>query len=118
MANFSITTQSLAPTAAMSKLTGTLDGDAFEVLEEEFSKLLQSGVKALVLEASGLENLTSAALGAFIDMKRVLGERGGVLTLALLRPGNEGLLEMLDLKNALPLAGSLEEARKIITAVR
>ena len=114
MAQFSVSTQSLAATSALCKMGGEVDSTGFEMMEEEFGKLLGAGVKSLILELSALENLTAAALGSFVNCDRLLKERGGGLVLVLLRPSNEGLLELLNLKDALTVADSLEAARKML----
>jgi anti-anti-sigma factor len=90
-----------------------MDSSAFETLEGEFGKLLAAGVKSVILESSGLEDMTSAGLGAIVNMARALEANGGVLVLTLLRPGVEGLLDMLGVKESLTLADNLEAARKI-----
>lgn len=115
MPQFTVSTQTLTATSALCKLGGEADADGFEMLEEEFGKLLGSGVTSLILEMSALENMTSAVLGAIINASRALSSRGGVLVLTLLRPANEGLLEMLNLKDVLTVADSPEAARKLIS---
>lgn len=116
-AAFSLVTQPISDSAALCRIAGKVDAHAFETLEGEFGKLLSGGVKALILEASGLEDITSAALGAIINMTRALEGRGGVLVLTLLRPGVEGLLDMLGVKESLVVADSLEAAKKRIASV-
>ena len=118
MAEFSITTQTLTATSALCKMAGEVNALAFESMEEEFSKLLDSGVKAIIIEASALENMTSAALGAILNLNRLVGQRDGLLVVTRLRPANEGLLEMLGLEETLTLAESPEAARKMIANIR
>lgn len=118
MAEFSVTTQTLTAASALCRAAGTLDALGFEAMEEEFGKLLASGVKAIILEASGLENMTSAALGAILNLDRLVRQREGMLVLTRLKPANEGLLEMLGLHETLLIAESPEEARKMIANVR
>ena len=114
MAQFSVSTQSLAATSALCKMGGEVDSTGFEMMEEEFGKLVGAGVQSLILELSALENVTAAALGSIINCDRLLKERGGGLILAVLSPANEGLLELLNLKDVLTVVGSVEAARKML----
>ncbi len=114
MAQFSVSTQSLAATSALCKMAGEVDSTGFEMMEEEFGKLLGAGVTSLILDLSALENVTAAALGSLVNCDRLLKERGGGLILAVISPENEGLLELLNLKDVLTVVGSVEAARKML----
>ncbi len=118
MADFTITTQTPTPTTALCRMAGAPDAAAFEATEEEFGKLLAGGAKGVVLDVGALERLTSPVLGAVVDLHRLLSRRGGMLVLTRPVPENEGLLELLGLKDALTIAESPEEARKLIANVR
>ncbi len=118
MAQFSVSTQTLNATSALCRAGGEVDANGFEMLEEEFGKLLGSGVTSLILELSALENMTSAALGSIVNMSRTLSARGGALVLAQLSPENGGLLDMLNLREVLTVADSPEAARKMISNTR
>ena len=117
-APFSLVTQPLAAEAALCRMGGRMDSHACEVIEDEFGKLLAAGMKAVVLEMSALEDMTSAGLGAVVNMSRTLEGKGGVLVLTLLRPGVEGLLDMLGVKEGLTVADGMDAARKRIAAVQ
>lgn len=118
MAKFSIATQTPTPAAAFCAMAGELDEAAFEAAEEEFGKVLSAGMKAVVLDLSKLERLTSPVLGAIINMGRLLGRRGGMLVLVRPNPENEGLLELLGLKESLTVADTPDAARKLIANIR
>jgi anti-anti-sigma factor len=95
-----------------------MDETGFERLEDEFANLAEAGTSGVILDMSGLENLTAAALGAIIHFGQLLEKRGGKLVLTLLRPANEGLLEMLNVRDALNIAENAEAARKMISNTR
>ncbi len=118
MAAFSFVAQPLSPVTAFCRAGGTVDSVGFEKMEEEFGKLLSSGMKGVILEAAALENMTSAALGAIINFSHLLETRGGMLVVTLFRPGNEGLLELLNVKDALRLAENVDAARKMIAGIQ
>lgn len=117
MAEFSLTTQSITSTVVVTRLQGDMDDIAFDSIEDEFSKLLDSGVLGVVLDLSGLESVTSAGLGAIINMARILEFRHGRLVAAAPRPGVLGTIEMLGIQDALPLEETADAGRKAVLAV-
>lgn len=118
MAELGITSQTLTATTAIVKMAGDMDSGNFDTLEDEFNKILESGVVGVVIEISGLDSLSSAGIGAIINLSRVLEERKGKLVVAAARPKIVGLLEMLDVREVLTLAETAENARKIITSLK
>jgi Anti-anti-sigma regulatory factor (antagonist of anti-sigma factor) len=118
MAELKITSQTLTASTAVCKLEGDLDGGNFDLLEDEFNKLLESGVLGVVMDLSALESFASSGLGAIVNMAIVLRARGGKLIAASLRPGVLGTIEMLGVQEALSVADSLDAARKAIASVK
>ena len=114
MAELKITSQTLTASTAICKLEGDLDGDNFDLLEDEFNKLLESGVLGVVMDLSALESFTSSGLGAIVNMAIVLRARGGKLIAASLRPGVLGTIAMLGAQEAQSVADSPYAARKAI----
>lgn len=117
MAEFSISSQTITAKTAVTKLAGEMNNDSFDMLEDEFNNLLESGVLGVVLDISGLDYVTSSGLGALINMSQVLAARKGKLVVAAARPKFVGGLEMLGLEEALILADTAEAAKKMVTSV-
>lgn len=117
MAEFSVSSQTITAKTAVTKLSGEMSNDSFDMLEDEFNNLLESGVLGVVLDISGLDSMTSSGLGALINMSHVLAARKGKLVVAAARPKIVGGLEMLGLEESLILADTAEAAKKMVTSV-
>lgn len=118
MAEFEVNSQTITSVSALTKITGEMDSDNFDVLEDEFNKLLESGVLGLVLDLSGVDALSSAGIGAIINMSRLLEARKGRLVVAAMRPKLVGLIEMLGLGEALTIMDTADQARKTIASIK
>lgn len=118
MAELNITSQTVSNTVALVKLAGELDSGNFDTLEDEFNKLLESGVQGIILDLSGLDAIASAGLGAIVYLSRVLATRRGKLVVASPRPKILGLLELLGLGETLTVTDSPEQARKLVSSIK
>lgn len=118
MAELDITSQTVTGVTAIVKMTGDMDSGNFELVEDEFNKLLESGVIGVVLDVSGLDSMSSAGIGAIVNLSRILEERKGKLLVAAARPKIVGLLEMLGAQESLALIETAEQARKMIASLK
>lgn len=116
MAEFAISTQTMTSQSAIMRLSGTLDDLAFDLLEDEFSKVLDSGVIGLVLDFAKVENITSDSLGAILNLGQVLKSRGGKMSLAAPVPEIKETIAMLGVEEALGLEETTDAARKVVVA--
>lgn len=117
MAELTVTTQTLTASTAVAKLAGEMGPHGLDALEDAFSLMLESGVKGLVLDLSGLDSVSSAGVGAFLDMASVLAGKKGKLVLAALKPKILGTLEMLRVHETLVIANNVEAARKLFAGL-
>ena len=118
MGELEIGSQTITSHTAVTTLKGEMDSGNFGLLEDEFNKLLESGVIGVVLDLSGAEGLSSAGIGAILNMSRLLGSRKGKLVLAGAKPKLAGTLEMLGLQDALQVADTAEQAKKMIASIK
>ena len=118
MAELSVHSQAINSSTAVTKLSGEMDANNFDVLEDEFNKLLESGIAGLVLDLSGLDAASSAGIGAVLNMSHLLAARKGKLVAAAARPKVLGTLEMLGLQEALAMADTAEAAKKMVAALK
>ena len=58
-------------------LAGRLDNDSVDELDREVDRVLDSPLKALVFELSGLEYITSAGLRTFFRAQKSMKQRAG-----------------------------------------
>lgn len=116
MAEFSLSIQTMTSQSAIMRMGGTMDDLAFDLLEDEFSKILDSGVVGLVLDLAKVENITSDSLGAILNLGQVLKSRGGKMCLAAPIPEIRETIAMLGVEEPLGLEETTEAARKVVMA--
>ena len=118
MPDLTVNSQTLTANTAVTKLGGEVDSLNFDRLEDEFNKLLESGVQGLVLDLSGLDSIASAGIGAILNMSIVLNGKSGKLVVASPRPKVQGTLEMLNLCEALTIVDSLDAGKKLVASIK
>ena len=118
MAELAVSSQTITGASAMIKLVGDMDSGNFDVIEDELNKVLESGVLGLVVDLSGLNSLSSAGLGAIVNLARVLGERKGKLILTAIKPKIMGDLELFGLEDSLDIVESPEQAKKAVASIK
>lgn len=117
MQEFAISIQPLTSTTAIIKMAGVMGTSDFDSVESEFHQIVESSVKGVVLDLSGLDSVTSAGFGSILGLSRLLASRQGKLILTALRPKLSGDIEMLGIENSLNIVESLEQAKKAIAAL-
>lgn len=118
MAELSVSSQTITNATVVVKMAGDMDSGNFGLVEEEFNKLLDSGIRGIVLDLSEVDMLSSSGIGAFIDVSRLLETRKGRLILAAARPKIAGLLEMLGVEESFAIVDTAEQARKMIASIK
>jgi anti-anti-sigma factor len=97
-------TETQHPSAIVLALTGRLDGLSSPALEQRVDAVLASGAKALVLDLSGLDYVSSAGLRVFLTAAKKFKTAGGRASFAALpAPVREvfelsGFLDVLDIR--------------------
>lgn len=114
MSDFAVTSQYIPRQCAVVKLEGGQSDDDFDRLAKELFTLLDAGILGIILDISGLTSLTSAGLGAIIDLQKNLGYRDGKLLLA--NPTTEMLatLELMSVKQLFTIVPTVNEGKKAI----
>ncbi len=118
MAAFSIKTSTVSAHSVVASLTGDMTQDNFDSLEGEFNSLLEAGIIGVVLDLTGVGSLTSAGIGAIINLGDTLRKRNGRLHTVL--PGQEStaIITMLGLDDALGLTPSVEEGKRKVVNLK
>jgi len=60
----------------------------------EVRRLVEGGARKLIIDLAEVTYLDSASIGCFMDIRRLLGEEGGVLKLSGLQPRVETMISM------------------------
>ncbi len=94
------------------RLDGSLDAYSFPRLEQTLTELSEKSRNRVVLDCTGLDYISSAALGALIGFARRARENNGDLKLASLPPKIYNIVELLGFHKILEICGSSEEAAR------
>jgi anti-sigma B factor antagonist len=86
-------------TRARVLLSGRLDTAASAQLEQEFAPLVELPVRALILDLSELQFISSAGLWVVLKAKRDIEAAGGIFVMTGLQPQIE---KVFDIVKALP----------------
>ncbi len=114
MAEFSLVSQTMTSQSAIIRMSGFIDDLAFDILEDEFSKVLESGVLGLALDFAKVENITSDSLGAILNLAHILKSRGGKLCVAAPSPEVRETIAMLGVDEQIGLEETADAARKTV----
>ncbi|MCC8181307.1 MAG: STAS domain-containing protein [Planctomycetes bacterium] len=116
MAELSINTQTITSTQGLMKISGEMTTENFRELEEGINAFVEAVVPFLLIDISELTAATSAGLGALVHLSVVLHDRSGKLVLAAPTEEVAVLLDLLKLDEVVPVAKTLEEGRKLLSA--
>lgn len=117
MSDFTISSQPVPRNAAVLKMDGGLEDADFDAVLKEFRTILDAGVNGVVLDVSGLTKITSAGLGAMVELGRTLAARQGKLVVAAPPPDFMDGLELLGIKSAFTFVPTVPEGKKIVSAL-
>jgi anti-sigma B factor antagonist len=92
------------------RLDGSLDAYSFPRLESTLGQLREKERNRVILDCSGLEYISSAALGALIGFARRARENSGDMKLANLTPRIYNIVELLGFNKILEICTSTEDA--------
>jgi anti-anti-sigma factor len=108
-------TQSSLGDARVLSAKGRLDADSASELEERCNRLIQSGVRSMVLNLTGLEYLSSAGLRVVLSASKELQALEGKLILIAPEGGVRQIITAAGFDKVLTVCTSLEEAGKHTT---
>jgi anti-sigma B factor antagonist len=91
-------------------LSGSMDAYSFPRLEEILNELRDQNRNRVILECSGLDYISSAALGAFIGFARRAHEQNGDLKLVSVSPKIMNIIELLGFHKILEIAADVPAA--------
>ena len=91
---------------ALYGFRGDLDATIAQPFLAEVDRVLDQGVKILVIDARSIGFMSSKGLRALAEARRRCRERGGDLAIARPSPAMRQLLDLLELHDALPIDAS------------
>ena len=93
-------------------LDGSLDAYSFPRLEGSLNGLRENDRNKVILDCTGLDYISSAALGALIGFARRARESNGDLKLVNLTPKIYNIVELLGFHKILEIYQEIDEATK------
>jgi anti-anti-sigma factor len=96
--------------AVILHLRGHLDAHTVLALEQELQQVRGEGARLLVLDCEHLEYISSAGIGALIELHRTLTPQGGRIALAALAPALVDVLDLLGVSRMIPVLPTVAAA--------
>lgn len=118
MAELRIISQPLNEHSWLTTVSGNMDAANFNVMEDEFNRLLEGGARGVALDVSGLETISSSGLGALVNLGSLLRDRNGKLVVFSPTENLVGLAAMLGLGDALLVVPTQNDANRELATVR
>lgn len=96
----------------MLVLTGAINVNTFDKLENAIQELFMNGTFKLVLDVAGVRYVSSAGAGVLMNAFLQAQENHGKLVLIRVSNSVKDVLELLNLQNVIPMADDLNGALK------
>ena len=100
------------------RLEGRLDSATAPACEKKLMPLLQENVRTIVLDAAGLEYISSMGLRIVLEIRKQLAARKGHLVLAHLQPAVAQVFEVADILPRTGIFDSVESADIFLDAIQ
>ena len=110
--NLRINSQPLNTYSGIVRLAGRLDAGAFDAFQDEIMGLVDSGITGVGIDATQLEGISSAGLGALVDLASLLRERQGLFMLCVATPELVDLVDMLGLRETLGITDNIDTVKR------
>ncbi|HZL72799.1 MAG TPA: STAS domain-containing protein [Planctomycetota bacterium] len=117
MAGFRIQKEKLQGGVVLVGIKGFLDAHTFEQLEQEFNGLFDAGTYRLIVDLSGLDYISSAGAGVFIEAIGTAQENFGNIVLIRPGPNVKEVFDLLGLSQIFTFKDTRDEAMKSLARV-
>ena len=98
------------PTAAVVRITGSVDGLTADALQAAFREQVDGGATRVVADMAGVEYTSSAGLRALLATLKLTRQHGGDFRLAGVRPNVLKVLELSGFTSILKLYDDVDGA--------
>ena len=99
-------------------LAGRLDGETSNSFELKMKQVLDTSAKALILDMSRLDYISSSGLGVIFQARKIIEAGGGVILLANLQPQ---IAKVFEIVKSLPkecVFENMEEVDRYLSAMQ
>ncbi|HEY3227514.1 MAG TPA: STAS domain-containing protein [Planctomycetota bacterium] len=117
MAGFRIQKEKLTGGVVLVGVKGFLDAHTFEQLEKEFADIFDAGSFRLIVDLAGLDYISSAGAGVFIEAIGTAQENEGNIVLMRPGPNVKEVFDLLGLSQIFTFKDTREEALQSLARV-
>jgi anti-anti-sigma factor len=104
-------THRVEPDITVFEISGRLNlGDLLQSVERSLQSLIQSGVRKLAVDLTGLTAIDSAGIGMLVSCGGLIDQRGGQMRLVGAQGAVAKVFEMVRMQRILPLDPDLASA--------
>jgi len=100
------------------KIGGHLDTETYTEMSDKLKPVLESAPKALVLDMSNLEYVSSAGLSVIFNAKKTLESKNGTLIMSNLQPQIKKVFEIVKVMSEQSIFQSVEEVDAYLDAMQ
>lgn len=97
---------------ALVRVEGRLDAAAAPAAEKQLADLVAAGARAVALDGSALEYISSAGLRVLLSLTKKIKAAGGRIALGGLQPQVKEIIEIAGFSSIMPVFSTAEEARR------
>ncbi|MFH1359531.1 MAG: STAS domain-containing protein [Candidatus Omnitrophota bacterium] len=98
-------------------LSGSLDSETYQQLEEELNELIDEKTKAVILDMKGVDYISSAGIGVIMGAQKALKNKFATLTLVNLQPQIKKVLDVMKILPVIDIFDDMPEADKYIDQI-
>jgi anti-sigma B factor antagonist len=99
-------------------LNGRLDGITAADCDEKITSLLQPATKAVILDMTGLDYISSMGVRLILKTRKFIEENGGKVYVVNMQPQIKKVLEIVNLLRGMTLFASIKEADAYFDAMQ
>jgi anti-anti-sigma factor len=100
----------------MVTVQGSLDNQTYTSLESKIDRLIHHGDARIIIDLAGVDYVSSAGIRVFVTAGlKARHEHGGVVLMSLSEPVSR-VVEMLQIREVLPIAKDFTEAVKLLAS--
>ena len=99
------------------ELKGSLDTDTHHLLKEELKEVLDTNIKALVMDMAALEYISSIGISVVLEAKKALKKKNATFAMINLQPQIEKVFDAMKILPIVSIFHDMEEADKYIDQI-
>lgn len=99
------------------KLSGSIDSDTHMKLEDELKRIIDAKIRALVLDMTGVDYISSIGIRTVVSAKKALEAKGASFAMANLNPHIKKVFDVMKILPMFDIFDGMPEADKYIDEI-